>query len=73
MDARRRATRAIVRPIVDLGRRLGLRVVAEGVEDEETLLRLAAFGCDHGQGFHFSRPVPPAELEQFVNGRVLPV
>ena len=48
-------------------------LVAEGIEDEETLLRLAAFGVTHGQGFHISRPVPPAELEQFVNGRVLPV
>ncbi len=67
------ADAAIVQTVVDLGRRLGLRTVAEGIEDEETLLRLAAFGVTHGQGFHISRPVPPAELEQFVNGRVLPV
>ncbi len=52
----------IVRSTVDLGRNLGLRVVAEGVEDPVTLQQLDTIGCDAIQGFHVSRPVPPADL-----------
>jgi diguanylate cyclase len=49
----------IVRSTVDLGRNLGLRVVAEGVEDQGTLQELDALGCDAVQGYYISRPVPP--------------
>jgi EAL domain-containing protein (putative c-di-GMP-specific phosphodiesterase class I) len=49
---------AIVGSIIDLGRRLGLRVVAEGVEDEETRRLLLSSGCEVGQGWHFARPMP---------------
>jgi diguanylate cyclase (GGDEF)-like protein len=49
---------AIVGSIIDLGRRLGLRVVAEGVEDEETRRMLLAAGCEVGQGWYFARPMP---------------
>jgi diguanylate cyclase (GGDEF)-like protein/PAS domain S-box-containing protein len=52
----------IVRSTVDLGHNLGLRVVAEGVEDEATLKELATLGCDSVQGFHVARPMPAAEL-----------
>jgi EAL domain-containing protein (putative c-di-GMP-specific phosphodiesterase class I) len=52
----------IVRSTIDLGRNLGLRVVAEGVEDEATRQSLDALGCDAIQGYHVSRPVPPDEL-----------
>ncbi len=45
----------IVRAIIDMGRNLGLQVVAEGVEDEETWNRLAALGCDLAQRYHLSR------------------
>jgi EAL domain-containing protein (putative c-di-GMP-specific phosphodiesterase class I) len=53
---------AIVRAVVQLGRSLGLDVVAEGVEtaDQERLLR--ELGCDSAQGFHFARPVPADEV-----------
>jgi EAL domain-containing protein (putative c-di-GMP-specific phosphodiesterase class I) len=47
---------------VDLGHNLGLRVVAEGVEDKATLQHLAALGCDSMQGYYLSKPMPPAEL-----------
>ncbi len=43
---------------VDLAHRLGLTVVAEGVEDAQTLAILAALGCDTAQGFHLARPEP---------------
>jgi diguanylate cyclase (GGDEF)-like protein len=49
---------AIVGSIIDLARRLGLRVVAEGVEDEETRRMLLECGCEVGQGWHFARPMP---------------
>jgi EAL domain-containing protein (putative c-di-GMP-specific phosphodiesterase class I) len=52
----------IVRSTVDLGRNLGLRVVAEGVEDPRTLQELDALGCDAVQGYYVSRPVPADNL-----------
>lgn len=52
----------IVRSIIDLGRNLGLGVVAEGVEDAETLHRLADLGCDRAQGYHIGRPMPASVL-----------
>jgi diguanylate cyclase (GGDEF)-like protein len=53
---------AIVRAIVDLGRHLGLDVVAEGVEDQATWDLLASMGCDLVQGWHLARPMPTGEL-----------
>ena len=47
----------LVRSVVDLGHNLGLVVVAEGVEDQETLEALAAVGCDIAQGYHLARPM----------------
>jgi diguanylate cyclase (GGDEF)-like protein len=52
----------IVRSTINLGHDLGLTVIAEGVEDEPTLERLALLGCDRAQGYHISRPLPPAEF-----------
>ena len=57
---------AIVRAVVDLGRHFGLTVVAEGVESELTLNRLEEIGCDVGQGFLFSRPLPYERLETWL-------
>ena len=47
----------IVRSTIDLGRNLGLTVVAEGVEDAETWERLLEYGCELGQGYYFGRPM----------------
>jgi EAL domain-containing protein (putative c-di-GMP-specific phosphodiesterase class I) len=57
---------AIVRAVVDLARHFELRVVAEGVESERTLSLLADMGCDIGQGFLFSRPLPYDRLEAWL-------
>ena len=57
---------AIVRTTIDLGRNLGLEVVAEGVETDEVLDELAALQCDVAQGFGLSRPLPAAELEAWL-------
>jgi EAL domain-containing protein (putative c-di-GMP-specific phosphodiesterase class I) len=49
----------IVRSTIHLGHDLGLRIVAEGVEDERTLMRLAVLGADLAQGYHLSKPLAP--------------
>ncbi|HEY4079730.1 MAG TPA: EAL domain-containing protein [Burkholderiaceae bacterium] len=56
---------AIVRAIVQMGLSLGLKVIAEGIEDSQTLQMLIALGCPEGQGFLWSRPVPPDEFLSF--------
>ena len=53
---------AIVRSTIELAHNLGLQLVAEGVEDQETLELLATLGCDLVQGYHLARPMPANEL-----------
>jgi diguanylate cyclase (GGDEF)-like protein len=60
---------AIVRAIVDLGRHLGLEVVAEGVEDEATWRLLASMNCDVVQGWHLARAMPTGELLGWLSSR----
>jgi diguanylate cyclase (GGDEF)-like protein len=55
--------RNIVAMIVSLAHTLGLRVVAEGVEDNEQVRLLRELGCDQIQGFYVSRPVPPQDVD----------
>ncbi len=52
----------IVRSTIDLGHNLGLRVVAEGVEDETAMRTLEELDCDIAQGYFLGRPTPAAEL-----------
>ncbi|HEY0001134.1 MAG TPA: EAL domain-containing protein, partial [Actinoplanes sp.] len=59
----------IVRSTVELGRNLGLRVIAEGVEDLPTWQELDAVGCDELQGYYISRPVPAEQFEQWLISR----
>jgi diguanylate cyclase (GGDEF)-like protein/PAS domain S-box-containing protein len=56
----------IVRSTIDLGRNLGLDVVAEGVENEQVWDRLKALGCTTAQGYYLSRPVPAPELRTWL-------
>jgi EAL domain-containing protein (putative c-di-GMP-specific phosphodiesterase class I) len=58
--------RAITGCIIELGRKLGMHVVAEGVETAEQLAVLRRLGCTTGQGFHWSRPVPLDDLRSEV-------
>jgi|GEM_PF-2060800 len=55
----------LAKAIIGLAHELGMRVVAEGVENEVQLEMLGDFGCDEWQGFLKSRPVPPAEVPAF--------
>lgn len=52
--------------VIGLGRILGLRVVAEGIETREQWDRLRALGCGLGQGYYIARPVPAAQFEQLI-------
>jgi len=56
---------AIVQAVVAMARPLGCEVVAEGVENVETLTLLRELGCDLAQGYYLSRPLPAAALEQW--------
>ena len=56
-SARSASNKAIVRSTSDLGHNLGLRVVAEGVEDEAALELLRSYGCDLAQGYYIARPM----------------
>jgi EAL domain-containing protein (putative c-di-GMP-specific phosphodiesterase class I) len=59
----------IVRSTIDLGRNLGLEVVAEGVESQEAWAALEELGCDLAQGFYLSRPVPAEALTSWLRER----
>ncbi|CAN7294130.1 EAL domain-containing protein [Acidovorax sp. LjRoot129] len=56
------ADMAITRAIIALGHTLGLKIVAEGVEDLATAQVLGALDCEELQGYHFSRPLPPEAM-----------
>ncbi len=56
----------IVRSIIDLAHNLGLRAVAEGVEDQALLTRLTELGCDTAQGYYISRPLPAQRFEAWL-------
>jgi EAL domain-containing protein (putative c-di-GMP-specific phosphodiesterase class I) len=56
----------IVRSTIELGHNLGLRLVAEGVEDEQTVNLLAALGCDVVQGYVLSPPLPREALQRWL-------
>ena len=63
---------AVVTAIIALGRSLGLRVVAEGVETLRQMEVLHRLGCGIMQGYLFSRPQPPEEIELWLQQTVLP-
>jgi diguanylate cyclase (GGDEF)-like protein len=56
----------IVKSVIDLGRNLGMKVVAEGAEDRETVELLESFGCECVQGFYFSKPLAPADFARWL-------
>jgi EAL domain-containing protein (putative c-di-GMP-specific phosphodiesterase class I) len=59
----------IVRSAIDLGHNLGMRVVAEGVEDQITLRALFDATCDVAQGYHIARPMPATQLQEWLDTR----
>jgi EAL domain-containing protein (putative c-di-GMP-specific phosphodiesterase class I) len=57
---------AIVASVLHLARDLGIAVVAEGVETEDHLRKVADLRCDYAQGYHLGRPVPAAAFEDLL-------
>jgi diguanylate cyclase (GGDEF)-like protein len=67
--------RRVVGAVIQLAHAVNLEVVAEGIEDADIMQVLLAIGCEIGEGFHFSRPIPADDFEsewiaKFSNGRV---
>ena len=60
---------ALVQTLVQLGKALGLQIVAEGIETTAQAAELVAQHCDQGQGFLYSRPLDPDQLEQLIDRR----
>ena len=56
----------IVRAIIQLGKSLGMQVIAEGVETAEQEAYIISEGCHEGQGYHYSKPLPARELAAFL-------
>lgn len=59
---------ALCEAIASLAHKLGMRVVAEGVENVDQLERLRAMDCDYAQGFYYYRPMPARDFAALVNG-----
>ena len=68
----RRADSVLVRSAIDLAHNLGMLVVAEGVEDSETLTELRELGCDIAQGYHLARPMPADKLSAWLAEQTRP-
>ncbi len=56
----------IAQMVINLGRGLGLTVIAEGIETEEQRQLLLSLGCHEGQGYLFARPMPAEQLERWM-------
>jgi diguanylate cyclase (GGDEF)-like protein len=61
----------LVKAIISMAASLGLKTVAEGVEDEATHKKLIALGCDIGQGYYWSKPIPGDALSELLRNRQL--
>ena len=57
----------IVKSTIDLAHNLGLKVIAEGVENQEAWDQLLELGCDEAQGYYMSRPLPPVEMTKWLS------
>jgi EAL domain-containing protein (putative c-di-GMP-specific phosphodiesterase class I) len=63
---------AYLAAMIGFGQSVGLRVVAEGIEDAGTLTLLEELGCDIAQGYYISRPVPAAEMDSWLSPLGIP-
>lgn len=58
---------SLVTAIIGIAHSLGMQTVAEGIEDEHTLLKLTQLGCDIGQGYYWSKPLPGDEVTKMLS------
>lgn len=63
-------TRSIVHSILELGRNLGIKTIAEGIETQEQMHAIRNMGCDNVQGYYFSKPVRQLDFDQIQNDNV---
>ena len=56
----------IVKTIISMGHNLGLKIIAEGVENKEQLALVEKYDCEWYQGYHFSKPLPADEFEKLL-------
>ena len=63
----RERSRVILRSVISLAESLGMEVISEGVETEQQLRALSEMGCNHFQGYYFSRPIPVDEFETLLH------
>jgi EAL domain-containing protein (putative c-di-GMP-specific phosphodiesterase class I) len=61
--------KAVASAVIALGQKLNLRVIAEGVETDEQVAFLRDKNCDEMQGYHFSKPIPPQDIEKLLNAQ----
>ncbi|NUQ90252.1 MAG: EAL domain-containing protein, partial [Glycomyces artemisiae] len=61
--------RAIVEAVLGLARHFAIDVVAEGIETHQTVEQLRGLHCEAGQGYYFSRPLPPDRFAAWLDGR----
>jgi len=61
----------IVKAMIDLGHNFELKVVAEGVEDDETYQLLKFYKCDEAQGYYFSKPLPAFEFQELIRKEII--
>lgn len=57
---------SLVQSMIHLAQQLDISVIAEGIEDAETLVRIQAMGCDEGQGYYFAKPLSSNECEKYL-------
>ena len=67
------STYAIVNLIMGLGKALGLKIIAEGVETQDQVIKLVNIGCTAIQGYHYSKPMSAEEADEVIQQRVLPI
>lgn len=64
-------SRAIVETIILMGHKMGICLIAEGVETEAQAQMLKELGCDLGQGYFFAKPMPVADMEQYLRDKYI--
>lgn len=63
---------AIIKTVIELAKNLKLGTIAEGVENRTQMTLLKQMGCDEIQGYYLSKPIPPADFEEFVHNQQKP-
>ena len=61
---------AVLARMIDLGHALGMTVICEGIEEHEQEEMLRSYGCDHGQGYLYGKPMPEAEFSSFLEHHI---